>query len=333
MPSHIVSESSLARQYPNPRKVNDLMEASDQTQQRKQSTLEWTAARRNFFQRKYRFDRVVGFVLLVGFSPLILLLWALVKLTSRGPGFYRQARVGLNRKQFHVVKIRSMRVDAEANGQAVWCCKGDDRVTATGKVLRSLHLDELPQLLNVVRGEMSLIGPRPERPSICEDLEQHIPDYFDRVMVKPGISGLSQINLCADESIDDVRRKQILDLNYINETNFWLEFRILLATVLRLVGIKGESIISLLKLNRRSLLDKTPGRAGLSPAAEMGLTHEDLQILIPQPAVKLNSGARPPGRQRLDKHQPSVNAPAAAIFPHIASGSAMPSAPQQVTSE
>ena len=309
------------------------MEARNQTQQRKQSTLKWTTAQKNFFQRKYRFDRVIGFVLLVGFSPIILLQWVLVKLTSRGPGFYRQARVGLNRKEFHVVKIRSMRVDAEANGQAVWCCKCDDRVTAPGKVLRNLHLDELPQLLNVVRGEMSLVGPRPERPSICEDLEKHIPDYFDRVMVKPGISGLSQINLCADESIDDVRCKQILDLNYINETNLWLEFRILLATMLRLVGIKRERTISWLNLNRRSLLDETPGRAGLSPAAEIGLTHEDLQILIPQPSVELNSGVRPPGRQRLDKHQPLVNAPAAAISPHIASGSAMPSDSQQVTSE
>lgn len=305
------------------------MEASDQTQQRTHPTLGWTTARRTFFQRKYRFDRVIGFVLLVGFSPLILLLWALVKLTSRGPGFYRQARVGLNRKEFHVVKLRSMKVDAEANGQAVWCCHGDDRITAPGKVLRSLHLDELPQLLNVVRGEMSLVGPRPERPSICEDLEKQIPGYFDRVIVKPGISGLSQINLCADVSINDVRRKQVLDLSYINETNFWLEFRILLATVLRLVGIKGENTIRWLNLSRRSLLTETLVRPELSPDAQVGLAYEDRETLIPQPSFDLNNRSRVPVRRRRDQHERSVNTSPAVFVPHIASSVETPTDPQR----
>jgi lipopolysaccharide/colanic/teichoic acid biosynthesis glycosyltransferase len=215
-----------------------------------------TGVRRGFFRRKYVFDKCCGSFLLFVFSPLILVLWLMVKLTSRGPGFYRQTRVGLNGIKFDVIKLRSMRIDAEQSGRAVWCSKGDDRMTWLGKILRALHLDELPQLFNVARGEMSLVGPRPERPQICEELKTKIDGYYDRVLVKPGITGLSQINLPPDTCLADVRRKQVLDLHYINEANWWLEFRILVATTLRMFGIKGVTTMNLMGLCRLSYLNK-----------------------------------------------------------------------------
>ncbi len=213
-----------------------------------------TADRLRFFRNKYFFDRVTASVLLVLTSPLTLLLGLLVRLTSPGPAFYRQERVGLNGTPFEMIKLRSMVVDAEKAGKPVWCVKGDHRITPLGRVLRKLHLDELPQLLNVARGEMSLVGPRPERPSISESLADDIEGYIQRLRVKPGITGLSQINLPPDESVDDVRRKQTLDLCYIDETSFGLELRILMATVMRVFGIKGETVMRLMRLCRRQLL-------------------------------------------------------------------------------
>ncbi|TWU29132.1 sugar transferase [Novipirellula artificiosorum] len=210
--------------------------------------------RRRFFHLKYLFDRVAGWVLLVAFSPLTLLLWMIVKLTSPGPGFYKQERVGLNGETFDIFKLRSMNVDAEKSGKAIWAKKGDPRTTPVGRTLRKLHLDEIPQLFNVARGEMSFVGPRPERPSICETLAEEIDGYYDRTHVKPGITGLSQINLPPDEKIEDVRRKQVLDLCYIGETNVWLELRILIATALRIVGVKGETVMRWMRLCRRDLL-------------------------------------------------------------------------------
>ena len=196
--------------------------------------------RRKFFERKSVFDFVVGWSLLVLLSPLIVLSWLLVKLTSRGPGFYCQTRVQQGGRTFDVIKVRSMRVDAESNGKAVWCKKGDPRITPVGRFLRKTHLDELPQLFNVVRGEMSLVGPRPERPEICEQLAGQIPNYYSRVAVKPGITGLAQINLEPDQTLEDVKRKQYLDLHYIENTNLYLEIRILLSTALRLFGVRGD---------------------------------------------------------------------------------------------
>jgi hypothetical protein len=112
----------------------------------------------------------------------------------------------------------------------------------------------LPQLLNVAFGEMSLVGPRPERPEICEDLARHIGGYYDRNAVKPGVTGLAQINLPPDETVDDVRRKQILDMHYIAEANWWLDLRMLVATALRMIGIKGELVMKWMGLCRRDLL-------------------------------------------------------------------------------
>ncbi len=212
-----------------------------------------------FFERKYRFDRIVGCVLLVLASPLILCLIAIIKMTSRGPGLYRQTRTGLDGKPFEIVKLRSMVNDAEKSGKAVWCVKNDCRVTWLGRILRKSHLDELPQLWNVACGDMSLVGPRPERPSICTELATQIDRYYDRNRVKPGVTGLAQINLPPDESVDDVRLKQVLDIRYIAEANAWLDVRMLMATAMRMFGVKGEVVIRAMGLSRRELLQQVQG--------------------------------------------------------------------------
>jgi lipopolysaccharide/colanic/teichoic acid biosynthesis glycosyltransferase len=211
-------------------------------------------SKRRYFRHKYLVDRCLGGLLLVLSSPLTLSLYVLVRLTSPGPGFYRQERVGLNGSTFHIIKLRSMVKNAERPGQAVWCVKNDSRVTWLGRILRKLHLDELPQLWNVTKGEMSLVGPRPERPEICKELALEIDGYYRRNSVKPGVTGLAQINLPPDETIEDVRRKQILDLRYIQEANFWLDARMILATAMRMVGIRGETVIRLMHLCRRQYL-------------------------------------------------------------------------------
>jgi len=213
-------------------------------------------SRLQFFQLKYIIERLLGAGLLVLVSPLVLVLWCLVKLTSKGPGFYRQRRVGLDRKVFYVVKLRTMIFDAQPQGKEIRACKNDLRITGFGKFLRKTHLDELPQLFNVAAGDMVLIGPRPEQPGICKNvLAPAIAGYYDRVKVKPGITGLSQINLEPDSEIEDAMQKQVLDLHYINSTNGWLEFRILLATALRVFGISGATVMSWMGLRRQRLLD------------------------------------------------------------------------------
>ena len=211
---------------------------------------------RTFFRRKYRVDRLLGTISLIVLSPLILTLWVLVRLTSRGPGFYRQVRVGLDGDEFRIVKLRTMVVNAERPGETIWCAAKDPRVTWFGKFLRSTHLDELPQLWNVARGEMVFVGPRPERPKICRSLAQKIDRYYDRVVVKPGLTGMAQINLPADRDIEDVWRKQTLDLHYIRTACLGLDFRILVATAFKMVGMKGPKLLAMLRLCREHLLNE-----------------------------------------------------------------------------
>lgn len=203
-----------------------------------------------YFQHKYIFDRVFGCILLVLASPFIALLWCAVKLTSRGPGFYLQERVGLNGCTFQIVKLRTMRHDAEAGGKIRWSDNRDKRVTPLGKALRKLHLDELPQLWNVARGEMSLVGPRPERPEITRSLEKLIPNYNLRHRIKPGVTGLSQINLEPDRHINITRKKQVLDLRYLRYASPWLDALMIFATSLRMFGINGEIVMKMTGLNQ-----------------------------------------------------------------------------------
>lgn len=204
-----------------------------------------------YFRCKYIVESVIAACLLVVLWPVILVLWLAVKATSPGTGFYTQSRVGLDGKVFKVVKLRSMCCNAEAGGKCKWSGKADKRVTRLGKVLRKLHLDELPQLWNVACGEMSLVGPRPERPEITFFLEQRIPHYHSRHRVKPGITGLAQVNLEPDENINSTRRKQVLDLRYIQNSGILLDLRLLFATSLRVFGIPGTIAMSVARLEQK----------------------------------------------------------------------------------
>lgn len=182
-------------------------------------------------------------------SPIMLLIAIAIRLTSRGPIIYAQARVGLDRRWrdtlalrdrrsedlggqvFTIFKFRTMRVDAEKFSGAVWAQENDPRVTRLGRFLRQFRLDELPQLWNIVRGDMNIVGPRPERPSIVARLREMIPEYRARHRVKPGLTGLAQINQHYDQNLDDVRGKIRWDLEYIRTQSLWLDIAIMLKTV------------------------------------------------------------------------------------------------------
>lgn len=186
---------------------------------------------------KAAFDRLVAWMALVVLSPVLLLLVILVRLTSRGPAVFRQKRVGRNGRIFTLYKLRTMRIDAEANTGAVWAEQHDPRCTSLGRWMRHLHLDELPQLVNVLTGDMSLVGPRPERPEFVVLLAAEIPHYLDRHAVHPGITGLAQILLPPDHEVADVRRKLSVDLHFARHCGFWLDFRLLAFTGLRLLRV------------------------------------------------------------------------------------------------
>lgn len=182
-------------------------------------------------------------------SPILVLIAIAIRLTSRGPVIYAQTRVGLDRRWrdtlalrerrhedlggqvFTIFKFRTMRVDAERFSGAVWAQENDPRVTNLGRMLRKFRLDELPQLWNIVRGDMNIVGPRPERPSIVARLREDIAEYKYRHRVRPGLTGLAQINQHYDVCIEDVRAKVRWDLQYIGTQNFWLDIRIMLKTV------------------------------------------------------------------------------------------------------
>jgi lipopolysaccharide/colanic/teichoic acid biosynthesis glycosyltransferase len=169
--------------------------------------------------------------LTLGF-PVLCLIGLAVALESRGPILYAQERVGLNGRIFRMYKFRSMVPDAERECGPVWCSERDPRVTRVGWILRRSHLDELPQVLNVLRGEMSIVGPRPERPAIVERLVKVVPGYQERCVVLPGITGLAQVRHGYDESTKTVRQKLRYDRCYIRRRgSFALDLKIMAATV------------------------------------------------------------------------------------------------------
>lgn len=209
-------------------------------------------------------DLVVAIPLLIILSPVMLVVGILVKLTSPGPMIFKQVRVGLNLRSpgqdrrakqsappkgierrvpgsdrrtefaygrhFTLYKFRTMRQDAEKNG-AQFAVKGDTRVTSIGRFLRKTRLDELPQLINVIRGEMTLVGPRPERPEFMAELSGEIPYYLDRLGLKPGLTGVAQIINGYDNEIESFRRKAAFDLYYLQNCSVWNDFKILVRTV------------------------------------------------------------------------------------------------------
>lgn len=203
-----------------------------------------------YFRRKAWFDRSVAFLLLIPGLPIIAVLVALIRLTSRGPGIFRQQRVGEGGKVFTMLKLRSMRVDAEHRSGAIWATDDDPRTTWLGKYLRKFHLDELPQLFNVLAGQMSLIGPRPERPEFVSVLSAALPHYTDRLLVPPGVTGLAQINLPPDSDLNSVARKLALDLEYVEAGSLWLDVRLLFCTIARVVKFGTSFCLRILGVHR-----------------------------------------------------------------------------------
>jgi sugar transferase (PEP-CTERM system associated) len=180
---------------------------------------------------KRSFDIVSSGVLLVLGAPVMLLAALAIKLDSPGPVLYRQERVGLGGRRFMCVKFRSMRTDAERDGVARWATKNDSRVTRVGAFLRKTRIDELPQLLSVLSGEMSMVGPRPERPSFVAQLREQIPFYDLRHSIKPGLTGWAQVRYSYGASLDDARRKHQFDLYYVKNNSLFLDLLVLIETV------------------------------------------------------------------------------------------------------
>jgi lipopolysaccharide/colanic/teichoic acid biosynthesis glycosyltransferase len=187
-------------------------------------------------------DLGLSVLMVVVAAPVVALAWVLIRLTSRGPGFYSQTRVGRYGEPFVILKLRTMYHDCEARSGARWSSNGDPRVTPVGRVLRKLHIDELPQLLNILRGDMSLVGPRPERPEFVGPLSQALPGYGERLRVRPGLTGLAQIQLPPDTDIESVRRKLVLDRVYVARCGLGLDLRLLVGTAVYLCGVSFAGV-------------------------------------------------------------------------------------------
>jgi sugar transferase (PEP-CTERM system associated) len=190
-----------------------------------------------FLQSAWRkvLGRIFGFLLAIAFltlfGPLMLIIVLMIKLDSKGPALYRQQRVGMNGAIFDVLKFRSMRVDAEQVSGPVWATEEDPRVTRVGRYLRKLRLDELPQVINVLRGEMAFVGPRPERPHFVKQLKDQIPFYDLRHSLRPGITGWAQVSMHYGATVEDSRAKLEFDLFYIKNCSFSFDFLILFQTI------------------------------------------------------------------------------------------------------
>jgi sugar transferase (PEP-CTERM system associated) len=191
----------------------------------------FSSGRRMSSIAKRLFDIAASLALLIVALPLILFGAMAVKVDSKGPAFFRQTRVGLYGQAFDLYKLRTMRTDAEADGRAVWAQENDPRVTAVGRWLRKLRIDELPQAWSVLKGDMSFVGPRPERPEFVADLEDKLIYYAERHMVKPGITGWAQINYPYGASLQDARAKLEYDLYYAKNYTPFLDVLILLQTL------------------------------------------------------------------------------------------------------
>lgn len=190
-----------------------------------------------YFGVKAASDFVLALTMLIVTAPILLAALVLVKLTSRGPAVYSQTRLGRGGKPFVIYKIRTMYHECESLTGARWSVPGDSRITPLGRWLRKSHLDELPQLWNVLRGDMSLIGPRPERPEFIPALEQAIPYYRSRLMVRPGVTGLAQVQLPADTDLESVRIKLAYDLHYVRNVSFLMDLKICWATAFKMASV------------------------------------------------------------------------------------------------
>ena len=191
----------------------------------------FTAGQRLTKVAKRLFDLLASLLVLLLMAPVLLIAAVAIKLESKGPVFYRQARVGLYGEPYIIYKLRSMRQDAEVKGKAVWAVENDPRITRVGRFIRMTRIDEVPQAWNVLKGEMSFVGPRPERPQFVAELEAEIPYYAERHMVKPGLTGWAQINYPYGASVEDARAKLEYDLYYAKNYTPFLDVLILLQTL------------------------------------------------------------------------------------------------------
>jgi lipopolysaccharide/colanic/teichoic acid biosynthesis glycosyltransferase len=193
--------------------------------------------RRWYLPVKHAAEWTMAAIMLAFFAPIIGALALMVKATSPGPAFYWQVRLGLGGKPYRIYKLRTMANNCEAKTGAVWSTgSSDPRVTKLGRFLRETHLDELPQLWNVVRGDMDLVGPRPERPEIASRLERALPGYQNRLALKPGVTGLAQVQLPPDTDLESVRRKLGYDLHYVREVGPVVDVKILFSTLFMFIG-------------------------------------------------------------------------------------------------
>ncbi len=180
---------------------------------------------------------LAGTLIMLALYPFIALA---IYLDSGLPVFYSQVRLGRGGKPYHILKFRTMRQDAEADGKARWAQENDSRATRVGRILRKTHLDELPQFINVLRGEMSLVGPRAERPQLVEYFQQYVPFYRTRLLVKPGITGWAQVNYGYTSTIEETGIKLEYDLYYIKHRTLWMDFIVLLRTPWTVIGLRGR---------------------------------------------------------------------------------------------
>ena len=265
----------------------------------------WNISPAPYFHWKGVLDGALAALLLIPCLPITVLLVLLVRLTSRGPGVYCQCRLGKNGRKFFIYKIRTMIHNAEARTGPVWTQAQDARVTALGRIMRKYHLDEFPQLFNVLKGEMSLVGPRPERPEFAEVLLRQIPEYSNRMVVRPGITGLAQLNLPPDSDLNGVRRKLRFDLEYVEQAGLFFDLRMLICTALRIFKLP---VLRVFGLQRKVDVPAIPSGNGdnatdkkiISPAS---IVHQ----AIPHPAGGVpagNDGRRPP-HSNSELHVPS----------------------------
>lgn len=194
---------------------------------------------------KSALDFALATILLILTTPVMILAAIAIKVSSRGPVIYYQRRVGKDGRPFTILKLRTMRHNCESVSGPQWSTKNDSRVTAVGRFLRATHIDEFPQLWNVLKGDMSLVGPRPERPEFVEDLQRMIPRYEDRLLVRPGITGLAQVNLPPDTDIASVQCKLMYDLFYVRRMGLWLDLRLLFCTFFASLGVSVRVIHSI----------------------------------------------------------------------------------------
>ena len=185
-------------------------------------------------------DILISIGIVAGLMPFWLLIGIIIQIDSRGKILYRQERVGKESRQFNIFKFRSMSIDAESETGPVWATEDDPRVTRVGKFLRATRIDEVPQFINVLLGDMSLVGPRPERQYFVDRLKKEMPLYVRRLRIRPGITGWAQVKHKYDESLDDVKRKLRYDLFYLENMSLRMDFKIILSTIKVILSGKGH---------------------------------------------------------------------------------------------